>query len=273
MANESEKMYMVQLMFAEAPQLDENLLFSGLQKHCGNVERVSTDGGIYLYAFPEHMAVDQDGKPAPAQIFVLYPDQSDGKLYFERSLQQSWRWKGARQAVDTCTATLLLADQMTKGLDYKTRINLFYNALQAALSLFPCTGIHWLACQHFVDPGEYLEARTSGNFHPIQFAINVRFFNLSSQPGETMVDTLGLSKFGLPDLQCRFVDLELGAVGQLLYNLAYYIFDRGDIIQDGETIRGLKPDQRWTCTHAVSFLPPEREVLDINTGLTSEAGT
>jgi hypothetical protein len=257
--------YMVQLLFDGMPKLDGDLLLSELRKRCGNVEKLDGKEDFYCYAFKDHVVEYKDGK-VPAQIFIAFPNKDKGKSDYEQSLQQSWGWKEARDIVNTCTTELLLTELMAYGLEYKTRINLFHHALESVLSITSCKAIHWTVCQQFISPITYLEARKAGNFHPLQFALNVRLFNISNKSGEMLMDTMGLSIFGLPDIQCHFTNLEPNIIARSLYNTAYYIFDNGDVIEDGQTVPGINPDDKWKCMHEVSLAAPAREVLDINPG-------
>jgi hypothetical protein len=86
------------------------------------------------------------------------------------------------------------------------------------------------------------------------------------------MDTMGLAPLGLPDLQCHFSGLETTAVGQMLYNTAYYLFEHGDIIQNGHTVAGVPTERRWVCQHETALVVPERTVLDINPGSPYAAG-
>jgi hypothetical protein len=258
--------YMVQLLFDETPKLDGDLLLSELRKRCGKVDRLGEKEDSYFYAFPEHLVEYKDEKKIPAQILLAFPDKSKGKSDYEQSLQQSWGWKEAKSVVNTCTTELLLTEMMAYGLDYKTRISLFHNALESVLSITPCKAVHWTVCQHFINPIAYLEARKVGSSHPLQFALNVRFFNISNKSDEMLMDTMGLSIFGLPDIQCHFTGLEPNTIARSLYNTAYYIFDNGDVIEDGQTVAGINPNDKWKCMHEVSLAAPTREVLDINPG-------
>ncbi len=59
--------------------------------------------------------------------------------------------------------------------------------------------------------------------------LNVRFYNISNGavPGEALVDTVGLSVFGLPDIQCHFHGLDPNRLVRMLYNLGIYVFENG----------------------------------------------
>ena len=103
-------------------------------------------------------------------------------------------------------------------------------------------------------------------------SLNVRFYNISNSPGDMMMDTFGLAALGLPDLQCHFRGLEPGQVAALLSNTGYYVFEQGDVIEDGHTVEGLEPGSRWRCQHEDSLLPPARVVLDLDPGPPHAAG-
>ena len=93
---------------------------------------------------------------------------------------------------------------------------------------------------------------------------NVRLFNISdSETEDILMDTVGLSLLGLPDLQLRFKGLNESEVARLLWNYAYYIFELGDVIESGNTILGLEPNSKWKCERQVSLTAPERYVINI----------
>ncbi len=86
------------------------------------------------------------------------------------------------------------------------------------------------------------------------------------------MDTRGLSTFGLPDIQIHFRDLAPNALAAHLYNTAYYIYTKGDCIEDGHTIEGLDPEQKWRCRHETALIEPQREVIDMDPGDPYAAG-
>jgi hypothetical protein len=87
-----------------------------------------------------------------------------------------------------------------------------------------------------------------------------------------VMDSLGLAALGLPDLQCHFRGLDCNAIAGLLHNLGIYLFENGDVIEDGHTIDGIAANQRWRCQHEMSLIGPERAVLDIDPGQPFAAG-
>jgi hypothetical protein len=86
------------------------------------------------------------------------------------------------------------------------------------------------------------------------------------------MDTRGLTEIGLHDLQCHYRDLDPTQVARVLFNTALYIFEKGPVIESGQTIAGIDPNSKWRCQFESSLLEPKREVLDINPGAPYAAG-
>jgi hypothetical protein len=122
-----------------------------------------------------------------------------------------------------------------------------------------------------VAPADYLAACSED---PIvrPGSINVRFFNISNSDGDMLMDTRGLTEIGLHDLQCHFRDLEPDDVSRVLYNTALYIFEKGPVIESGQTVAGSEPGSKWRCQFENSLLEPKRDVLDLNPGKPYAAG-
>ena len=76
------------------------------------------------------------------------------------------------------------------------------------------------------------------------------------------MDTVGLSHFGLPDFQILHKPSSERRLAQMLWNFAYYIFENGDIIEDGNTIEGLEPNSKWKCERRMSIVKPARVVIE-----------
>ena len=265
--SEGSAPYMVELLYEVLPSIDSDRLHAELQKRCGRVEELKSNGRSHHYAFPDFQVSYREGE-VPAQVLLVYPDSGHPLSNLDDALQQSWDWPAAGDAVANCRVSLLLTDMMAGGLDPRQRLSLFHDTLEAMLLLAPCRAIHWVRSQQLVDPVAYLVARQSPTFHPLQSALNLRFFRISNgQPDEAVMDTMGLAGLGLPDVQCHFTGLDPDAVARVLFNSAYYLFDQGDVIEDGHTIQGIQPEDRWRCQHEIALAAPKREVLDLNPGV------
>lgn len=94
--------------------------------------------------------------------------------------------------------------------------------------------------------------------------VNVRLFRITnSETPQILMDTIGLSFLGLPDFQILHKPSNESQLAQLLWNYAYYIFDNGDIIEDGNTIEGLEPGSKWKCERKMSIIKPERLIIQL----------
>jgi hypothetical protein len=263
--------YGVQLLCRKPPQLELSVMHEALRKHCPHVERLDPDPAATLLAFahPDHVTELVEG-PMPAQTLITETEKPFGQ---EAAIQQSWSFPQARSVVAQCTDYLLVTDVMASALDYKERLALFQRVLLGTLAVVDCAAIHWLPSQQIVSPEAFLKAMQEGGSAPFFCgASNVRLFNVEGTE-DTVMDTLGLAALGLPDLQCHFHDLEVNDVARILPNLAFYLFENGNVIEDGHTVTGTSPEARWRCRRAESLVPPEREVLDIDPGPFAAAGT
>jgi hypothetical protein len=97
-------------------------------------------------------------------------------------------------------------------------------------------------------------------------------FRIENSPGDVLMDTMGMSVFDLPDLQCHFRGLEAGRVGSKLFNTAAYLYEKGLVIESGHTIPGLSPGEKWKCQYEDSLIGPDRTVIDLNPGPRFAAG-
>jgi len=258
--------YIVHVHLAAAKLPSRAALVAALRASCGRVDPMGSEDDFLAFAYPDHMTTFAEGVRVPAQhIFTLLDDDAAADM-LEPALQQTWEWSGARDAVHGARATLLMNDMMASGVDPHARLDLFQRALRATLPLLPAVAIHWLPSQRIVEPGAYLRAdpdlgRVSSG------PVNVRLFRVEGrEPGECIMDTLGMAAFDLPDLQCHFIGLDPGRIAARLYGYATYVFAKGDIIADGNTVEGLEPGRRWVCRHEASLAEPRRVVVDMNPG-------
>ena len=110
--------------------------------------------------------------------------------------------------------------------------------------------------QRIVDPQRYKEDLEQGGLL-FSSAVNVRMFKIE-QSDERIMDTMGLAGLGCLDLQSIFTNLDPGKMGLYLYHLAEYIFERGDVIRDGDSAEGIELNERWRCRKVPSYsaIPP-----------------
>jgi hypothetical protein len=251
------EMLSCKLLFKAQPVIDNLLILAELQKTYPTVENM----GELLFAFPEVPVVLSDATiPAQCSIMVL----ADALNVPQDALQQNWHWPEATAAVGECRYEVLVTDLMTRTLDYKTRHRLFMAFLAAVIRVTQPAVVYSLPAQKLIAP-DLLLTSWGAQQSALDILINVRLYNVSDSPEQEMLmDTVGLHTFGLPDLQIRFSNEDPSAIGTLLWNYAYYIFDKGNVIQDGNTIMGPTEGSKLTCHHTTSLLPPVRQVINIS---------
>jgi hypothetical protein len=261
--------FALQLWARKPFQPDFSKIAARLTQRIGRVEFVGNEkdgdrSGFFICH--EYKAEFKEGA-VPVQILILPLDRFDVETY-SASLLQSWEWTHAKVIAPELRAGYGVHDMLGRALPAIDRLNLISAVLEAMLVDGQVDAIHWLSSQQFIDPKAYLANLKSQDSNPYYGAINVRMYNIQidDQRPSILMDTVGLAPFGLPDTQCHFNELELNAMANMLYGIAQYILENGDVIHDGHTVQGLRPENRWHCQHEVSLIGPEREVLDINPG-------
>jgi hypothetical protein len=160
---------------------------------------------------------------------------------------------------------------MARLLPPQDRVSLFHGVLRAMIELANPDALVFKHSQQVIEPADYLAACGQ---EPIvrPGSLNVRFFNISNSDGDMLMDTRGLTEIGLHDLQCHFRELDPKSVAGVLFETAVYIFEKGPVIESGQTVAGIEPDSKWRCQFENSLLEPKREVLDLNPGKLYAAG-
>lgn len=255
---------MVELLFDRPPALDLSAVADLVAARTGTPTAViGDDGRGSAISFPE-ITITHDDTTVPYAVWFMTADnlvRPDGWL--AGVLEHSWTWKDAGPVVEACEFGLLAVDLMSGGLDRRLRLPLYHAVLGAVVEATLPRATHWMKAARFVQPEAYLED-LAGDPTGLQTAVNIRYVLVADRPGEQVMDTLGMSTFGLPDLQAHFTTLEPSFVAGRLFSIARYLFENGDVIEDGHTVPGLTEEERWPCAHEVSMMAPRRAVLDID---------
>jgi Domain of unknown function (DUF4261) len=258
--------YSAELLLEKVPPLDADLFLPALRKHCGRVDFVGgeDESKALLFAFPDHESEYEDGNKMLAQVALIVrpaPIEKDDLLPV---IQQSWLWQDCESAVVKHTSVLFITDLFAALLDRKVRLALFKNVVRAVLEVVPALALKWTASQQLILPAMYLE-KDDAHDDLLFPAINVRMFKVKTGDAiELVMDTVGLEIFDLPDFQCQYKGLEPQEVAAALYDAAYYVFENGDVIKDGETIQGLVADENWLCHESQALAAPPRRVFGLN---------
>lgn len=258
--------YHVELLFDEIPKINPNNLLKDLQRICGNT-RIDADTPDFLAFVFEDDSLKPKGKKDYPRCVLIKKDTALSHDSITNALAQTWDWPEKDRILKRCKYKIGFSDFLATELDNISRLKLFNNALLAILNNIHCMGIHWVNSQKLVSPKVFISALNDAGVQDYLYgALNVRLFVIDENSGEFIMDTFGLTAFGLPDLQCHFKGLNPEEVAGVLINYGYYIFEKGDIIADGHTVQGINEDQKWLCNHVKSMSRPFRKVLDLDPG-------
>lgn len=285
------RVYAVELKYREKPVIDRAVLYAKVEQYTGKFdlpqdasagkkqpERLavwepneSEDDSNMLMLFHLDYTVRYADGEMPSQTSLMPMDHRPVEEY-ATAIQQAWHWPDAESALRQTGHSLLLLDMMSAGLEPAERLDKLTGVLRAVLETAPCDAVYFRESDKLVEPNAYLAAVASGE--RLYGAMNVRFYQVEgtgSGRAEGLMDTLGLAALGIPDIQCHYYELEPNEVAGHLLNIGYYLFEKGDIIQDGETI-GFSEDMRWRCEHQYALAQPRRAVLDLDPGEPHYAG-
>jgi hypothetical protein len=232
---------LVELLYEEAG-LDEGPLLTEVNKILPRTVLAGADGQSALLVSYSHLSV-------PARI----------------DLSQTWGFPQARRVLDQCQAVLTIGERFGRPVYPAQRLDVFRAAVLAVCRLTTPAAAWWPTATQLLPP-------PSPAGLPLMGLLNVRLFRVEGSNQDVVMDTLGLQAFGLPDLQCHCHDLELRRLAAYLRNAGSYIFERGDVIRDGDTIEGMEPGEKWRCLQEQALIPPDRLVIDLDPGEGYAAG-
>jgi len=259
---------MVQLLYETPPSIDFPRLTSKVEEYCGRTDpnaRPAADADLAHYFMLDAQVQYKQGC-MPSQLCLVGATVPLDPGLLEKALQQTWDWPEVRQVVASTPCALLANDFVAAGLERKLRNKQFRCFLRAVQEIAPCKAMHWMNTQKIVNPERFVFQQGEEEPQPLYGSINVRLFNIQGTSGDILMDTLGLGVMGLPDIQCHYRGLQPDDVAPILYNVAYYIFQHGDIIKNGETVPGVLENDKWRCQHEMALVGPERIVLDLDPG-------
>ncbi len=259
--------YHVELLCQRKATISKPALLEALKRRLPAVEPLdgTAETGILQFAHPDH-PVSFEQATLPAQTLVAALEGPLDLQSYEGALRQSWLFPEARQRVTQAVSAVVVTDQMASPLPHGRRLALFQDCVAAVLEVVPCEAIYWPRSQEVTDPRAFLARLRGGGPRLFAGGVNVRLFNVAGSPGALVMDTMGLAAFGLPDVQCHFRNLPLNDVAPQLYDIACYLFEKGDVIADGQTVDGVPRGARWRCHHRHALIAPDRLVLDLDPG-------
>jgi hypothetical protein len=246
-----------ELWYEQAPDLEAPAVLDALRVVSPAAQ--AQDGSLTV----PHPLDDPDLPPLLTVVVPGSPLGRDGKTLPDVS--QTWDWAGAEVAVASCRRSVLVTEMLVAGRSAGERVNALGEVVEALVRSTEARAIHWARSQRVSDPAQFGAGDLDG-------VINVRMFSDARADEALAMDTLGLHVFDLPDVQCHFRGREPGAIAELLFATAVYLFDSGDVIEDGNTISGTDGEGRYLCRREASMLDPARLVIDVDLGDPYAAG-
>ncbi|GAA4211157.1 hypothetical protein GCM10022289_39680 [Pedobacter jeongneungensis] len=252
------------LLFLKKPILDSNLLLTEVEKHFAKVDHSFTKSTL-IFSFPDHTIQLADGA-VPAQCTIMIPDQEEAEIDLpDAAFQQNWHWPEANQTAKNCTYEILVTDFMSRTLPYKERLNLFMDFLVAVIRVTQPNAVYSSPAQKILNPANITSIWDTDKMQTLNAICNVRLYNVSNDADhkELLMDTLGLHTIGLPDFQIRFSVANENEIANLLWTYAYYVYEYGDVILDGNSLEGVNAGSKWKCEKQLSLVAPGRVVVNV----------
>ena len=262
------------LLYDHAPNVDMERLTERVQDICGRVDPdwVPEQGDRHArYHLLDGEAQSRRG-PILSQLCLQPLNEAPDREQLTASLHQTWDWAEAQAIANDCTHVVMVHDFMTTMLPPALRNRQFQAFLRAVMEVAPPRAMHWINSQMLMDPARFTALQAEEDAAALYGSINVRFFRLEGTDDDCLMDTLGLSAFGLPDVQCHFCELSPADVAGVLHEVACQLFVRGSYLKDGDTVPGIQSDDLWHCLHELSLAGPERLVVDLHPGVPFAAG-
>ena len=243
---------------------------SVLKEHLGEAKDYSSSQEEACFVIGKYHGMLDDMLVYP-MILITGCCESDTESIgaFERS--QMWDCPEHEKILSECGYQVLVTDLLGSVLEAADRANMLADLTGALLKLYPsCEAVYFGSSGKMFRADKLRSSSVPYGNRFIYYAVNVRFFNIEGTE-DKLVDTLGMSILGLPDLQYHFRKFDPNAVVNHAYNMLSYIFENNCPIEDGDTVDGMKngsmnKDVQWQCFYEDALIQPPREVIDICMG-------
>ncbi len=237
-------------------------VLAGIRTYWPSVELVDGTGrgGGLMVAFPELAAHVGDDMGVRLLVSVgramPVPPAIDGRARWD--LSQTWEWQDAAQIMAAVRHTVTATEVFGTSFAPANRVRAFVAAVRG-LAAGTSPAAVWWPSSCVATPLAALSERSLAGL------VSVRLFNVAGSPGLLLMDTLGLTPLGLPDVECVFRGLPEEHMAAYLTAVAENLI-AGQPIRAGGALQGLTRDQRWRVTSGSASVGPDRPVLSIATG-------
>lgn len=250
----------VSLFYENKPEINKGKILTELKDRFKNVDLSGGEDSLTFF-FPDYR-VNLSDSLVPTQGVIISPDDEINLDRFTKVFPQSWHWSDIKEVMKKCGFEINLTDLLSHNLAHQARLEFFQKFLCAVVKATKPAVIYFRNSEKFIKPEDFLEAcdKEQGDF--LHGAMNIRLFNIGD--GEVLMDTLGLHAFGLADFECRFTrKYDPGEIAGVLTNIAYYVFETGDVVRDNTTIQGIGKNHVWKTKYKESMTEPKRLVVNV----------
>ncbi|TVQ87825.1 MAG: DUF4261 domain-containing protein [Deltaproteobacteria bacterium] len=213
---------------------------------------------VQIHVNPNAVLQASVGPGAVRSLLHMRPIDLPAPSELVPAVAQTFGIPNLMQHLDGIRAAVEVRDFMTGHLAPNERGRRLLAAILAAHEGMGAALVWVPSAELLSDPEHLLDHSMLGiDPHPVLGLLNVRYIRLEGAPvGDELMDTRGLTAFGLPDLQCHFRGLPRQEVAALLYRNAMGFMVDGLQTHEG-TVGG------WSVRLEQSMAPPRRTVLDL----------
>lgn len=249
--------FSVQLFFDKEPLFENIILLDELKKIFKNVNIIFSTNSMISFVLNDYF-VNTEGVNIPIQILLIKESSTSDSNKILDSIEYYQLNEELIDYINKCKFSLVISDFMGTSLEYKERITIFNKIIKTLIEVLSCRIIYWSCSQKIMQSMDFLDALEQESIDSICGLINIRHF---IKENYHIMDTIGYSSIGLPDLQCLFNNIESGIVSLILYEYARKIFKHGDFLDDNEEIYSM--NQKFICNHNYSILAPKRVIIEL----------
>lgn len=180
-------------------------------------------------------------------------------------VSQMWRTKDAKAIFDETNYQTIVYDAFTDEMERHARITMWTHFANAMLELYSeVLGVYFDSSLNVFDSKQIINSQFPLFEHFQFFMTNIRVL-AANDSGGMIVDTIGASIMGYPDVQCCFHSLQPNQVINKVFDVLYGIINEPDYLKDKETL-DLNDEITWTFQYQEAIIHPERAVVEIYPG-------
>ena len=258
------------LMNEKCDMPNEQYILDIMDKYLGGTDHLGYHDDSVTYVPREYNIHLDDGKVISPQLMFTKCLNIEEPLMTDLEKTQLWNCKDGLDILEECKYEVLATDVLGSILDYKQRANMLVNYVLAIMEIYPnCKAVLFDNSKKMLTRDQIVNCNLVYESRFIYYAVNIRYFNIQGT-NDMVVDSIGMSTLGLPDLQYHFHDLDPKLIVNHALFVLSYIYDNNNPIKSNDFIDGIKNgeismDVSWKVDYEESLLEPYREVIDVNT--------